>query len=123
MPVKKKAPARRKAPVRKTMAQGKPFAIRKLPQGPAPLPNIPNYRMFEVRYLGPTYSSGSRVKITDLRFEESKTIPYDQFYNSSYEVAQAYLKRLGIKLSGKAEGPNGYFMWTNNFETSIKEKK
>jgi len=112
MPVKKKAPARRKAPVKKTMAQGR-----------VALPNIPNYRMFEVRYLGPTYSSGSRVKITDLRFEESKTIPYGYEYNSSYEVAQAYLKGLGIKLSGMAEGPNGYFMWTNNFQTSIKQKK
>ena len=117
MPLKKKTPARRKAPVRKTTV------TKAMAQGRVALPNIPNYRMFEVRFLGPTYTSGSRVKITDLRFEESKTIPYGYEYNSTYEVAQAYLKSRGIKLSGKAEGPNGYFMWSNNFEVSIKDKK
>lgn len=114
MPIKK-TPAR-KAPVKKP--------ARRVMAGDVPaLPNVSNYRIFEIKYLGPSYSSGSRVKINDLRFQESKTIPYMHQYRDTFEVAQAYLRGLGIKLDGKGEGKDSYIAFTKNFETSIKTKK
>jgi hypothetical protein len=115
MPLKK-TPAR-KAPVKKSPA-------RRAMAGAAPaLPKISNYRIFEIKYLGPGYSTGSRVKINDLRFQESKTIPYMHEYRDTFEIAQAYLRGLGIKLDGKGEGKDSYIAFTKNFETSIKSKK
>jgi len=115
MPLKK-TPAR-KAPVKKSPA-------RRAMAGAAPaLPNVSNYRIFEIKYLGAGYSTGSRVKINDLRFDESKMIPYMHEYQGTFEIAQAYLRGLGIKLDGKGEGKDSYIAFTKNFETSIKSKK
>jgi hypothetical protein len=115
MPLKK-TPAR-KAPVKKSPA-------RRAMAGAAPaLPNVSNYRIFEIKFVGPSNSAGSRVKINDLRFQESKTVPYMYEYNNTFDVAQAYLRSLGIKLDGKGEGKDGYIAFTKNFETPIKPRK
>lgn len=112
----------KKTPARKAPAKKRP--VRRAMAGTVPaLPNVSNYRIFEIKYLGPGYSSGSRVKINDLRFQESKTVPYSHEYNNTFEVAQAYLRSLGIKLDGKGEGKDSYIAFTKNFETSIKSKK
>ncbi len=81
---------------------------------------VENFRAFEVSYLGATNSMGSRVKIKDYRFKESKTISYDYKFNSTYEIAQDYLSKKGIKLIGIAEAEGGYILFTDNFDISIK---
>ena len=60
-------------------------------------------RVLTCKYLGPTDFKGSRVKITDKRFKKSVTIPFDHLYNSTCEVAVAYLLERGWKVSGTNE--------------------
>lgn len=83
---------------------------------------IPNLRVFEVVYLGPSNTSGTRVKINDLRFQESKTIPYNYKADGIGGVATLYLNDLGIKIDAKGESQKGTFLFTKNFEKSIKDK-
>jgi len=83
---------------------------------------IENVRIFEAVFLGPTNVSGSRVKINDYRFDESKTIPFSYKANSEGQVAAEYLNTLGIKIVGKGETQKGIVLITKNFEKSIKDK-
>lgn len=77
---------------------------------------LQNYHVLKVTYLGPTNNSGSRVKITSDRFKESKTISYDYYYNSTIDMAQAYLESKGFNLIGKAEGKDCYYLISTTFE-------
>jgi hypothetical protein len=83
---------------------------------------IENVRIFEAVFLGPTNVSGSRVKINDYRFDESKTIPFSYKANSEGQVAAEYLNTLGIKIVAKGETQKGIVLFTKNFEKSIKDK-
>ncbi len=83
---------------------------------------IENVRVFEIVYLGPTNYSGTRVKINDYRFEESKTIPYDYAIGDVGAIASAYLNTLGIKIIAKGMSAKGFIFFTKNFEKSIKDK-
>ena len=83
---------------------------------------IENVRTFEAVFLGPTNVSGSRVKINDYRFKESKTIPYSYTSNDEGQVAAEYLNTLGIKIVAKGETQKGTVLFTKNFEKSIKDK-
>jgi len=83
---------------------------------------IENVRIFEAVFLGPTNVSGSRVKINDYRFNESKTIPFGYKTNSEGQTAVEYLNTLGIKIVAKGETQKGTVLFTKNFEKSIKDK-
>jgi len=83
---------------------------------------IQNYRALEVKYLGPTNSSGSKIKIIDHRFDKSKAIPYNHSENSALDGAVSYLEKLGIKFLGKAESKDSMFLFTDNFSTDITIK-
>ena len=107
----------KKATVKKTMAK-KPMLGQKIQDYRA----IENVRIFEAVFLGPTNVSGSRVKINDYRFNESKTIPYGYKTNSEGQTAAEYLNTLGIKIMAKGESPKGTLLFTKNFEKSIKDK-
>ena len=84
--------------------------------------DIENVRILEAVYLGPTNSSGARVKIKDSRYGVSKTIPYAYNSNSEGEVATKYLNSVGIKIFAKGETANSAFLFTKDFGTSIKDK-
>lgn len=81
---------------------------------------VENFRAFEVHYLGATNSTGSRVKIKDLRFRISKTIPYDYAFRDTIDIAKNFLTKKGINLSGQAEAENHYLLFSDNFEIQIK---
>lgn len=55
-----------------------------------------NLISLKVKYLGPTNTRGSRVKMTLPRFECSKTIPYIYELGDSDEIALAWLKEHNI---------------------------
>ncbi len=78
-----------------------------------------NLRAFEVKYLGPTNSRGSRVKIEDLRFNKSKTISYDYQFNDAGDIAENYLKSIGIKVAYCSEAKIGYILTTKNFTKQL----
>jgi hypothetical protein len=79
-----------------------------------------NLRTFEIKYLGPTNSQGSRVRIKDLRFGTSKTIQYDYEFNNSSDVANEYLKSKSINCEFASEGKDCMYLHTTNFENQIK---
>lgn len=109
MLVKKKTT--RKAPVRRTTMAAKSVI------------NLPYYRVFEVKYMGPTNYGGSKVKIHDCRFDESVTVPYDYSVDGSADIAYLHLKSIGIKCVGFGESKNGYVLWTKDFATPLKKNK
>jgi hypothetical protein len=121
-----------KAPGKRTSKTGKVYYERRANRSDVPptmlgqkiqdYRAIENVRIFEAVYLGPTNVSGSRVKINDLRFKESKTIPFNYKANSEGEVAAEYLNTLGIKIVAKGETQKGMALFTKNFEKSIKDK-
>ncbi len=82
---------------------------------------VENFRAFQVFYLGATNSMGSRVKINDLRFSVSKTISYSYEFNSTYEIAEDFLRKKGINLIGRAEAKDSYLIFSDNFEIQINK--
>lgn len=62
-----------------------------------------NYHLIEARYLGPTNTRGSRVKLISARYEQSVTIPYNYEFNSSKDIAIDYLKKQGHNVIGSGE--------------------
>jgi len=121
-----------KAPGKRTSASGRTYYERRANRSDVPptllgqkvqdYRSIPNLRMFDVFYLGATNTSGSRVKINDLRMGESKIIPYNHKADGIGDVATMYLNSLGIKIDGKGESQKGTLLFTKNFEKSIKDK-
>lgn len=77
---------------------------------------IENYHVIKVKYLGPTNTLGSRVRITSERFEQSITIDYDHAVDGIYTMAANHLSDKGFNIIGKAEGSNHYYLISNTFE-------
>lgn len=63
-----------------------------------------HFHAFNIKYLGPTDTKGSRVKITTTRFKSSKTIPFDYSLTNIEDMAAAYLEARGYKVEGTADG-------------------
>ena len=61
-----------------------------------------NLQIIKVKYLGATNTQPSRVKLTDLKFNKSKTIPFDYSQNNSSDMAIKYLESIGYQIHGRA---------------------
>lgn len=79
-----------------------------------------NYQVIKVQYLGPTNARGSRVKLTDYRFNKSKTIPYSYEHNNTRDIAIDWLTREGHKVVGQAEVSDHYLLMLDAQEGSFK---
>lgn len=76
-----------------------------------------NLHLIAIKYLGPTNTRGSRVKITSDRFEQSVTIPYD--YSATgriYDMASPWLLGRGFNIVGVAEIKDGYALLSDTFK-------
>lgn len=79
------------------------------------------FRMFEVKYFGASNCKGSRVKINDLRHGKSKTIPYNYSMNNIEDMAESYLKKIGISCDGLALTNFGSnYILSHDFATPLK---
>lgn len=80
-----------------------------------------NLRMFEVKYLGATNTRGSRVKITDTRFQKSVILSVS-YKVTVLEQAKEFLESKGIKLVSRTwdERTKNDYLMTDNFMTQIK---
>jgi len=76
-----------------------------------------------VNYLPATNIKGSRVSLHSPRFNKRKYIPYDHAYNSSSEIALAYLEQNGIFPVAEAEGKNGEHVLLVSFDQVEKVLK
>ena len=59
-----------------------------------------NTRVLNIKYLGPTDTKGSRIKIIDRHFKQSITIPYDYEFSSALEGGVNYLLLNGWDVVG-----------------------
>lgn len=63
--------------------------------------SINNQRVLNYKYLGATNTKQARVKIIDKCFKKSITIPYDTNFDTTSQVAIAYLMERGWNVCGK----------------------
>ncbi len=77
------------------------------------------YRGFRVKYFGPGYKRGSRVKIIDLRHNESVTLGLEDEYRDASEQAYNFLLSKGIPISATMLERNEEIFLTNDFKTHI----
>jgi hypothetical protein len=80
------------------------------------------YRPFKVKYLTPGSVRGSRIKITDLRREESITIEYDDGKGQAIDQAAEYLTKRGIKIEAMSMAfkDSEILLLTQDFKTAMK---
>jgi len=79
-----------------------------------------NLRTFEIKYLGPTNYKGSRIKIKDLRFWDTKTISYDYTCNSAYEWAIKYIiSNYAISIDFVSEWKDVMYLHSENFDNRL----
>jgi len=79
-----------------------------------------NKHLITVKYLGPTNTRGSRVKLTSYRFKESVTLDYDYSFNSPLEQAKAHLDNIGFNIEGSGEASDTEYMIISDTFKSIK---
>lgn len=85
-----------------------------------------NFHLIEARYLGPTNTRGSRVKLVSARFEQSVTIPYNYEFNNARDIAIDYLQKQGHNVTGSGEVRGHYVIvvaHTDNMFKPLKEEK
>ena len=75
-----------------------------------------NLHAFKITYLGATNTRGSRVKITSLRFEQSKLLSYNNEDRDSTETAKKYLEANGYPIIGQAEDKHGMILLSSTFK-------
>lgn len=82
--------------------------------------NPQNLICAEVRYLSPTHSKGSRIKISLPRFEASKTIPYRYEGRDAEEGAVAWLRENGVEPIARACGRDHVALILLSFDDMAK---
>ena len=82
-----------------------------------------NYHLIEARYMGPTNTRGSRVKLVSDRFKESVTIPYDYSFNNTREIAIDYLEKQGHNVIGSGEVRGHYVIVVSDTDGMFKPLK
>lgn len=77
----------------------------------------PNMHVFTVKYLGPTNSRGSRIKIISDRFNQSITESYSYEIGSVTRQAEAYLREKGYAITGTGESKdNACYIMSSTFK-------
>ena len=80
---------------------------------------VPLVRAFVIRYLPQTNNKPTRLKITDLHRNETKTMSKDFEYRDCSDQAFTYLEKLGIPVIGVYENRRDTVFITNDMKTSI----
>lgn len=81
---------------------------------------VESLRAFTVKYIGATNNLGSRISITDERYQKRITIPYNYRFNNSVDNAINALNNRGIEIVGIAEYKNSYILLSSDFDTELK---
>lgn len=82
-----------------------------------------NLKAFEVKYLGPTNTQGSRVQIIDVLRNERKTFSWNYEYNYALDQAINIFKNSDIEIVATSELKNSYVILVEDFKTSVKKLK
>lgn len=81
---------------------------------------LKNLRAFEIKYISPTNTKGARIGINDLRHNKKRFIAFDYELTNIKDMANNYLKSLGINCLYSCETKKGYIILTDNFNIMIK---
>lgn len=84
--------------------------------------NIQNFHILTVKFIGPTNTKPSRVKIISERFNDSVTIQYDHEFNGTLDNALDWCVNHGFDVVGKGEGKNHYYIMTSTFDSLTSHK-
>ena len=84
-----------------------------------------NQHLIQVKYLGATNYTGSRVKLTSLRFPgDSLSMSYDYKFGNILDQSIEVLKKLGYKLTGYGyDEIKGVYIITSTTFEPLKEQK
>jgi hypothetical protein len=84
--------------------------------------NIPRFRKFSVRYVGPSMTRPSRIRIIDERHKLAKVVVYDSEIGDLAQQAACYLKKVGISVDGMALGnlDSEVHLLSQDFATPLK---
>lgn len=90
--------------------------------------NIPNLRVFKVKYIGPTNTRGSRVEIRETkRFNDQKddkvTLSYDYQIGDVLEQALQYLDSKGFEIVARGSEYNHYYVLVDSWGEDFKDLK
>jgi hypothetical protein len=85
--------------------------------------NIQRCRVFEVSYIHPTNRRNGRVRIKDLRWNETKIIPYDHSIGNMDEQALNFLNGIDIHIINIGFGKDKTYFSTYNFDVRIRKSK
>jgi hypothetical protein len=80
--------------------------------------------MFKVTFLGPTNTQGSRLRITDLRYNKSIVLSKSYNYSNITEQSIKYLSdKLGIDIVAHAwdDVKGTDYLMTTNFNTQLSK--
>lgn len=81
-----------------------------------------NFHLIEAKYLGPSNTRGSKVKITSLRFNSSITESYSYQFGSTKDQAAETLKNLGFKPVGVGyDEKKGVYIFCSEVFEDIKD--
>jgi len=72
------------------------------------------YWAIKVKYLKPTNTKGSRIKLIDERFGQSKTIEYRSKGGDTLDQAHVFLASRGYNIVGHAEMANYSIILVDN---------
>ena len=76
---------------------------------------VSNLHLFSVKYIGPSNSRGSRLKIESKRFGQSITLSYDYKIGNIKDQAVQYLQSKGFDILGTGEFGNVDIIVSNTF--------
>jgi hypothetical protein len=82
-----------------------------------------NLHTFKIKYIGPTDTKGSRVKITSERYEQSVVIDYGSTHSQIFDVAIEYLNERGFDIQFTASGMNNTVYLMSEAFKPLKELK
>tara|TARA_A100001201_G_scaffold137318_1_gene127097 strand:+ start:444 stop:755 length:312 start_codon:yes stop_codon:yes gene_type:complete len=88
--------------------------------------NVPNLRIFEVKYLAPTNHKGSRVSISEPRNQGTShtkrvTLSYDYATGDILTQAVQHLQSIGMNVTGKGDAGDKYIVTCDNFGEDFQE--
>lgn len=75
-----------------------------------------NYHVLKFKFLAPTDTRGSRIKITSERFESSVTLALKYNDVEPFDQVIEYLTDREFIIIGKAEGKDGMYIITDTFK-------
>jgi hypothetical protein len=77
-----------------------------------------HYHLLTVKYLGPTNTRGSRIRISSDRFKDSRTFSFDSVYNRSLDQALVWVQSASgqFNVIGTAEGKGVDYIITDTFK-------